>query len=313
MNTRIENVFLTYTKHPLRDNPENIYEIIKKIEEYFSFDGNEELRKFVYLMAHLYVKSVKENDPKLCERYYQETIKAKPKMLGNILFVSIMSLGHDFFKYYHVPGSDKKCPPYCLTLRERLLDANLFSEPNRLNCVECDQLFFNHIVNQIVKGQEFDHILGLVSLINTARKVVEKNFGFAKVGKGKPFKTELKEYHGWNPGITHSFTPFLNGSISHCLADFLLHTDRRKLKRCSQCDEFYVAKTVRANQKYCSPKCKRGSTWPPEKWNEYMKSYRKRKSKERKKKYDEMRIQRMLDGGHTRAEAIEILKADKEM
>ena len=47
------------------------------------------------------------------------------------------------------------------------------------------------------------------------------------------------------------FAYYLNSLVGYSLAEFLLHNDLRKLKRCPICNKFYVAKRI--NQIYCTP------------------------------------------------------------
>ena len=47
-------------------------------------------------------------------------------------------------------------------------------------------------------------------------------------------------------------------AIIFCAVEFLRNIDRRKIKKCKECGDFYVSKTVRPS-KFCSDKCRMAS------------------------------------------------------
>jgi len=136
-----------------------------------------------------------------------------------------------------------------------------------------------------------------------------------KVSDGKLITT--KEYDSarkWNWEVYSEWVQ----NLSFSLIDFLSNskTDLRKIKKCQLCKEYYIAKQLRDNRKFCSKKCKRMNQWPREKWNEYMKEHREQKRKEMKKLSEEAlkkEIYRRMKEGMTEEEVIEQMKYDAEL
>jgi len=51
------------------------------------------------------------------------------------------------------------------------------------------------------------------------------------------------------------FNDLVVNLANYCLCEFLINNDRRKLKYCRECSDFYISKTVRPS-KFCSDKCR---------------------------------------------------------
>jgi hypothetical protein len=123
----------------------------------------------------------------------------------------------------------------------------------------------------------------------------------------------LDELRKWNWASYSAWVVEISLGLIHFLSD--PKNDYRKLKRCQQCNGYYIAKTLRSNQKYCSDACKRGNRWPEEKWAEYMRDYRARKRREMQavielNKDKEIR-RRMEVLGLSREEVLEQMEADE--
>ena len=65
---------------------------------------------------------------------------------------------------------------------------------------------------------------------------------------------EFSRYTHYTP--RHRFELFLNSVMGFSLVEFLLNNDRRKLKRCAYCGQFFVAKDIR-RQRCSSPECEK--------------------------------------------------------
>ena len=143
-------------------------------------------------------------------------------------------------------------------------------------------------------------------------KICERYRDKYKVSDGKLEKRKIYDSaRKWNWEVYSEWLQELSLSLIGFLSD--PKTDLRKIKKCQLCEEYYIAKQLRDIQKFCSPKCKRLNQWPPERRNEYMREWQKEKKEKGQKENREMIIQRLIDGGCNREEAIEIVKADEEM
>lgn len=115
------------------------------------------------------------------------------------------------------------------------------------------------------------------------------------------------------------FYPYWLKDLSFKLIDFISDpdTDLGKVKKCEKCKDYYLAKQLRDNQKFCSKKCKRQSHYPPERWAEYMKDRRAKKKKKvegQKKTEIEKEIQRrMKSADMTRDEVLHQMREDGEL
>jgi hypothetical protein len=101
-------------------------------------------------------------------------------------------------------------------------------------------------------------------------------------------------------------------AVAYCLIEFVLNYDRRKLKKCSYCNEFYIQAKLYPKQKYCS-NCSSKSKMSKEKRREYQRNYRQKKREQERALQREARIKKFVNAGWTRKEAEEIIEADSMM
>lgn len=83
----------------------------------------------------------------------------------------------------------------------------------------------------------------------------------------------------------------------------------QKLKKCPVCNGFFIA--AAHNQKYCHPWCKRQVHQPPGKSRVNVRKWRAARKQKRMNIVKESRIKRMITGGFTREEALEILAEEE--
>lgn len=183
-------------------------------------------------------------------------------------------------------------------VKERLRDTSKVPEVRSI---------LRKLLDQIIQDQELKDTKELQYFIKIQEQYVPKY----KVKNGKLIKN-------WTIGKGPAellFYPNWLRDLSFNLIDYLRDSERdiRKIKKCKNCGEYYISTQLRANQKYCSSKCKRISKWPQERWNKYMRNYRPKKPKGNKGP-SEADIKNMVNVLHiAREEAIEQIKEDEKM
>jgi hypothetical protein len=319
----IEKVFLAYANHPLRENPYYFREICDAIESIFSISSPpiQNLRPLAAFMVEI----AKRNNPLIADYFVEE----KPASLNAQAVNISQQIGAEAVYGYRDKFCESKCPERAV--RGAGIDKKLFEGPERLRCYECQQLHFVRMLSEIVEGEEFSEIHGFSSFVSNGYKFFKQEVRvLAKSEAEAPFKTKLQRGVNWNPGgplycaengglfgpYKFAFQHFLDGLIAFSLCEFLLDSDRRKLKKCDWCGTFFVASKVDSRIKYCAI-CSPKSKWSKETRREYQRRYW---AKHKKAKDVQERIQyidRMIAAGYSREEAekefAEIMEADKNI
>jgi len=234
--------------------------------------------------------------------------------------------------------SGEYCKKYCsrLGLTEQLLGKSLFNGEEKilnLNCYECLQLQFVNKLDRLVKGHEYTQILGMVALLENAHKSFRKRIIICDTKGDAPFKKELKailnfDFGDWDGGILkfesepaldygdrlfHPFFGLIYPIFEFNLAEFLLYDDRRKLKKCQECESFFISTKIDDRIKFCSS-CSSKSKMSPGQRREYQKKYRAKKKAERDSQKLEVKIKNLMTKlDVTREEALEIINADSKL
>jgi hypothetical protein len=207
-------------------------------------------------------------------------------------------------------------------VRKDFLGADRFTEPDRIKCYECDQLFLRYMLKGITKGKEYSNIGygSLESLLAGAHRnfssqvlPVDAPSKFHFKENLKPFISYLPQLDNWEEYKEAFRSIFIDDIIAYSLCEFLLNNDRRKLKLCEQCDKFFVASKVDARIKFCS-NCSPKSKMSKKRRREYQRKYRQKKKQEKLKKEREAKILNYIDKlDCTREEAEEIIEVDSMM
>ena len=106
---------------------------------------------------------------------------------------------------------------------------------------------------------------------------------------------------------------YYNRPIAYCLIEYLKdENDKKYLKKCDFCKQFYIAKKLNPKQLYCPP-CSKKNKMTPEEKAKYMEGYRANPARKKTmaKKKREALIQNLMDNaGKTRKEAEMIIETD---
>jgi len=223
------------------------------------------------------------------------------------------------------------------TQRWKLFGSNLFylgditgtsipdiTDNKTIKCYECDQLHIQKILDLIIANADYMEIQGFERLIQltydnflqikrhpvvkeTSRN--ESVFSFKEIVE-IPICYHDLEFDNMN-GEINIYRQSILSIVIHSLLEFLTKNDRRLLKKCDYCHNYFIAKQLRINQKYC-PICSPKSKMTREERKIYMRDewrpkQRAKKEHERKQKREEQIKTYMAKLHITREEAIEML------
>ena len=121
-----------------------------------------------------------------------------------------------------------------------------------------DQLFFINIIDKISQGLEYSQIKGFRDLLHDACKSVKWWVDIVDDKSHGSFKDQLLQVQFMvPPGYELALDPFMRDEKTQklfknfiysfygfSLIVFLLNNDRRKLKLCPYCNNFFIAKSI---------------------------------------------------------------------
>ena len=288
MKTGIENIFLTYANHPLKEDPEifhKLYELFRKSkgnsDERFDESFDEDIRYIV----DFFVKFVKCDGLEAAKKVAVDEMKRireeVPKLpWGNweIGMNEFLRIGFEAVYNYRKGRRDSlrwrcECRNYDDIVF--LFSDKELEELGERKCYECDQLYFRKVLSRIVAHGEYldssqidiseESIEGPLSafmlrdFFRTSRRYINKNIDIVVLPPGSPFKTELQEVCTIDPAAWNAsrvfpdrsfYELFVHQIVGNSLVEFLLPNDRRKLKKCPYCEKFFIATDIRRERCY---------------------------------------------------------------
>ena len=273
----IEDIFLTYSNHSLRDNPEYLYRIFQVIGDNIEIDLNGANRAIEIICELSQYIDPKEYQAVIDEKYdtagFYNPIEhpAKGAVVGDRC--------NYYFEFYRLKG-DEIMINVLEAMRERTFNCELRKINEKIlgkdmcekgyvqKCYECHQLDFINTLQDITNGKEYseikdiDMILYDSSLISTHRTI--RSIDQSKYNTS--FKEELTTCDVFDVGYrdymnrdeantTFAFCNYLNSIAYFSLTEFILHNDRRKLKKCPYCEGFFIAKDIKRTSRCYSEQC----------------------------------------------------------
>lgn len=137
------------------------------------------------------------------------------------------------------------------------LRRNRFSALSEWNSCEKDRKEFISILDQIIEGKSIDKISGLECLIKEMPKTIRQ---FAVVRDKRSHnkklirRIEIEE----EDKINGSHIPnFFNGAVTKSLIYFLVTNDRRRIKKCKICQEYFSAQNTQREVCYRPKDCEK--------------------------------------------------------
>ncbi len=291
------NFFLEYANLSFRDNLENILEIGKSLCQYYPTNSKANTAYFhkLYLLS------------KYSPNKIREFFKKKPieDFWANRVMQMTFSAAHGYVDGY----CEKKC--IWRSSRRKKLGEDLFKGKRRLKCIECEQISFKIMLSEICDGKK----LGQTDLNCFLARIQITTRFYASEQSLKTSTDVITRPYFIDKDLKDKFREFLASIVSYDFATFLMQGDRnrKRLKKCIHCGNFFISKTARKN-KYCSDKCLRRSKYSPEEWRAYYKRYREKNRSKKEELNFEKDVREIISrSGYCREEAEEIVRADKEV
>lgn len=231
-------IFIKYANVPLKEDPRYLNQIASLVYSYFSTP--DEIKTTVALSIEFLEKFSAYRNPQEAEEYLKN-LRLNSSSSALIL-ESTFSYAHGYLEDY----CNGMCPSNGGIEKWKALGAIRLEGPDRLRCFECDQEYVIYVLSGIVKGKEYSDIIGFSNFIAQAKNFVKTCTVIEQKVKSSPFKEGLRTIPMWESSTALlSLQLFLNGAISYLLGEFLINNDRRKLKKCPFCLEFFIADDIR--------------------------------------------------------------------
>lgn len=255
MRTGIEQIFITYANHPMRGHPENMGIILDEVDRHFGIMP--EIRLCYDVVSEL----SGADDPS--ELYASALNKLKRPMwvlkeLFNCTEEEARSWLDEHIFGYETESCEKEC--WFWETNTRLLREMKIAETDRLRCHECIQLLFIWILHEIIHGTEFTEIDFFCEEFFDNAPDIRQSFGIDDASAKTPFREKITRDPFYTPTdrftLDRDFEAFLYDVAKYSLLEFLIHYDRRKLKKCPYCLNFFIAKDIKRQRCY-SAECRK--------------------------------------------------------
>jgi hypothetical protein len=149
--------------------------------------------------------------------------------------------------------------------KSTILELERLEGQEAIKCYGCDYLFLQYILTQITAGKEYGDIIGLSEFLSLSKNLIKTSFEIkSSVPRNATYNQQIIKIpvSEINTSIIFSLGLTINGLLAYCLGDFLGTFDkqgreyRTLLKRCNNCNDFFVARTFREqfNCQQCSAK-----------------------------------------------------------
>lgn len=240
---QIENVFLAFANHSFRANPENLRKVFHEIEQHFYTDEKEFTR--ARAMAGLIITLAKIKNPVSAGEH---TKKILPPELNFFQQAAINTAFEAIYGY-----RDDYCESLCFySGRSKRWEYGLFTGHARINCLECEQLEFVEILEQIINGYDYLEIDEFKSLVMSSRNCIKTVVSLFDSGGETDIKEtivlQFPEVIGLDvPTVKGAFAGYLRIIMAYSLGKFLMQrkNNRLRLKQCAWCGKFDVSGKAR--------------------------------------------------------------------
>jgi len=240
---QIENVFLAFANHSFRANPENLRKVFHEIEQHFCTDEKEFSR--ARAMAGLIITLAKIKNPVSAG---EQTKKILPPELNFFQQAAINTAFEAIYGY-----RDDYCESSCFYGgRRKRWEYDIFTGATRINCLECEQLEFVEILEQIINGYDYLEMYEFKSLITSGRDWIKTIVSLFNSGGETDIKEitvlQFPEVLGLEaPTVKGAFTGYLRIIMAYSLSKFLMQrkNNRLRLRQCAWCGKFDVSGKAR--------------------------------------------------------------------
>jgi hypothetical protein len=249
-----DSIFITYANFPIQRFPEAFTLVMKEWEKDAFWDNCPEyVREVIPVLLSDIEKVKKAFGIQLTDELKKILEK---RIWGNLLgmittsFDTSMSLPQEVLLDLYGHEILKCQEPFVrgfLGCGWGKIRKKLFPTRN-LKCFQCDYKYFSYVLESIIGGVELSNIPGMDLLIESYGRQsqfwrIEKN---TSPPKEKIRSIEITSFGGgyW------SFPKCLSGAITQSLVEFLIYKDRRRLKKCPICRNYFIAEKD-IKRKFC--------------------------------------------------------------
>ena len=261
----LENLFITYANNSFREDPENILKFFDEVLPFVETASKSWLQNTKEALFHVakmehygdavnYVADNHAGDASDASMYVMSIVSTVLGGRGGYCKDAWNEGPNDTF------SNCEKSRGF--NLRE-ILDKAGLKELTKLKCHECRQIHFINILNDIASGRSFGDTLETEGYLDNADNFIGEKLLITdndEIARHRfiNLPSDPNDVPCDNPlDAPESFHALIAGLVGYSLSEFLLlPNDRRKLKRCPYCEQFFPAKNIRRTRCY-SEECER--------------------------------------------------------
>jgi hypothetical protein len=233
-----DRLFLAYANYSLRVDPKNFFKIYDAVDRYHPFLAN---LKNLRLVIEVIVASASFGRPDY-----------------KVPDDDVLRIAQEAVYGYRDGFCEKTCP--MRELRQANWGREPFEGPDRWKCIECDQRDFIRMITELIEGKDYDQVDNLLILLAAGRQFLYDFEGRTRVfpipepSTKKPMEFKRPKSQDplliveddWFGPYKLAFRNYWNGLIGYSLSEFLYEDDdnRKRLKLCPYCNEFFKADSV---------------------------------------------------------------------
>lgn len=264
----LEKFFLTYANNSFSENPENLRNVLDEIIPHTYIREVNSIKPANLLMNDLIgliifltndIPNKKYPPPRPQNGIYNESFFESVK--DNPYY----DYGDTFIQRHLIPialhaiyGPSFNKPDDCKDCIYRRFVCYSYEELKKKTCFECTQQAFINQMSDIAAGKELKDFLSFDAgrvILDCLDLLLELSQDYIHtrllVSNGKIAKntfidiSKLVRPSTDETDLGKRFNPFLFSLAGYSLSNFLISTNRRKLKHCSSCKKFFIAKDTK--------------------------------------------------------------------
>ena len=252
--TQIQDTFLTYANRLFKDDPAHL----KKVFDTIYVSKPNILKGIIQRIIAL----AKYRNPSCINEFLSMAEKEDPEKFKDPFFRKPFDVAAEAIYGYRDEYCKNKC--FWRSLRRQKIGESFFEGSDRINCLECDQLFFIKMLSEIIEGKEYSEIEGFEDFLAAGCGLIKHRWNITSDSHGEKLEDieYLKQKSFFSGGrygnFKFAFQDYLNKYISYSIGEYLLKKDgnRKRIKKCMICGVFFIA-TDSKREKCYDGECKR--------------------------------------------------------
>jgi hypothetical protein len=270
---RIHDIFITYSKLPLETNPEKLFEIFEIAQKHIFIDTEilQTADGVIKCFGHMASKSNFENI-KECQqkREINWNIKHDQKEDNRLYELAYKNTYPPKYFYgfyegeFEVPPEDLDESKYCrinLSKLHKVIPRNI-----KLPKLYVETQFsFNKLLEEIISEKQFSKIKfpnlkdGFSNIAIDSYSLIQSKIKVVRDEKSGAESLEKQTIWGTNAedllrNGECEFNDLALNLVGYSLIEFLLSPYRKKLKKCNECNKFFIADKDINTQRFCCKK-----------------------------------------------------------